>query len=246
MSKKNKRKKKARGPVGVIAQRPLTAALQAQFEAGMAAHERGFLEEAERAYAAVLGQVPTHAESLHMRGMLNLQRGDNDAAVRFLGKASKLAPGEAGILCNYALALERNRDLQGAVVAYEAALAVSDDIVQAHTGLGNVLAALPYSTDQSRARRHYQRAMDLAPSDATAHANLGAECKRQGDQAAAIASFQAAIALDPHLEGARESLGLALLSAGQHREGLRAMRESFGVIEFSRGSTSHRVDGGKV
>ena len=84
----------------------------------------------------------------------------------------------------------------------------------------------------------------LQPGDAMAHANLGAEHKRRGDYGAAVASFRAAVEYDPSLAGARESLGLALLAAGEHREGLRTMRDAFGVIEFTRGADRLTVDGG--
>ena len=59
---------------------------------GLALHQAGRLEEAERIYAEVLAKEPRNADAQQFLGLVLLRRGDVDGAVSRIEKAVSLNP----------------------------------------------------------------------------------------------------------------------------------------------------------
>ena len=123
-------------------------------------------------------KVPDHPEVLHLLGVARHQAGDQEAAVRYIGRAIALSGGEAiyhNSLGNVYTALER---LDEAVACYEQALHIQPRLAEAHNNLG---AARQAQGDAAEAEACYRRALQLKPDYADAHNNLGNILKAAGE-----------------------------------------------------------------
>ncbi len=85
-------------------------------------------------------------------------------------------------------------------------------------------AAAQQRGDLDRAAEAYQRAIEIEPRFAEAHANLGAVLARLGRYGEAVASDERALAIDPKLTAARLNLGLAHYRAGALTSALEAFQ----------------------
>ncbi|MGC1723707.1 MAG: tetratricopeptide repeat protein [Isosphaeraceae bacterium] len=58
-------------------------------------HRQGRLEQAARLYEAALAQAPDHPDTLHLLGLVTLQRGDPGRAAAFVSRAIAVRSTEA-------------------------------------------------------------------------------------------------------------------------------------------------------
>src|SRR3954447_23067147 len=79
--------------------------LDAVVRESMRHHQAGRLAEAERGYRDVLAIDPGHADALHWLGVAASQRGDQNEALRYFGRAWNARPGWAATATNIAHAL---------------------------------------------------------------------------------------------------------------------------------------------
>src|SRR6185437_1753845 len=68
-------------------------------------HRAGDLDRAEAGYRRLLGDSPDHADSLHLLGVLEHQRGRHEVAVGSIARAIVLDPGRADYRNNLGVAL---------------------------------------------------------------------------------------------------------------------------------------------
>jgi TolB-like protein/Flp pilus assembly protein TadD len=124
--------------------------------------------------------------------------------------------------------------LQRAAQCFEQAIAVDPQYALAYSGLADthmLLCARYYgnvSVTQAIAQAlpAAQRALDLVPTLAEAHASLGMIRLNQGDLAAAEAAFRSALELNPGYLLAHLWLGLALTGQGRYAEAAERNREA--------------------
>ncbi|MGB7885496.1 MAG: hypothetical protein WBL55_03455 [Xanthobacteraceae bacterium] len=62
------------------------------FAEALKLHQAGRLAEDELVYQRILASEPGHFDSLHLLGVIFMQRGDPAAAIRQIGAALKVAP----------------------------------------------------------------------------------------------------------------------------------------------------------
>ncbi len=178
-------------------QRRRADAIARTFETGVAHHQAGRLEAAERAYSEVLRRVPEHAASLHMLGLLALQRRDAAAALVLFDRALAAGEGGAGIHLNRGSALRALARRAEALESYDLALSIDPRLVGAHVNRGNVLRD---EGELDRAAAAYRVTLDLDPSAFAAVANLGFVLARQpGADAEALPVLERAAALASRL-----------------------------------------------
>lgn len=107
-------------------------------------------------------------------------------------------------LANY---LDQNKDLDGALKNYEAAIRIDPHLVAAHNNLGIILAA---KGDLEDAMWQYQVALKLDTNYAVAHYNLGSALLQRGETNEAITEFREALNIDPAHSETRNNPDLAL------------------------------------
>jgi len=187
----------------------------ARLDAALEWHRAGKLKQACDAYRKILKRTPRHAEALHLFGLATFELGRPERAAQLIAKAAALAPGNAVYRLHLGECRRAAGNLDEAIAAYRAALAVDATFLPALASLGNALKA---QGKLEEAIACHERAAELAPESAEVTSNLAVALKDAGriDEAAARARESARLAPD-HAE-IQFNLGNVLLAAGAVEE----------------------------
>jgi tetratricopeptide (TPR) repeat protein len=115
----------------------------------------GRIDEALRAYVAVLDRQPTHFGALTNLGSLLFERGLVTQARPYVLAAAALQPGDPLAQVNLGQLHAATGDTEAAETAYAAALRTKPDLLQAHLGLA---ALYTENGDAARAQAHLDAA----------------------------------------------------------------------------------------
>ena len=183
-----------------------------------AAHlERDEREDARDCYEIALAHAPDCATArLGLARMLR-ESGETAAALEHVRQALRIAPHDAAVHFESALAHNRSGDVQGALAAYQRALELDPGCAAAAINLG--LIYLNQFGDPRSAQRLFERAIELDGSSAAAQANLGLALEGQGQVDAAHHHYEKLIAAHPAESEFRWNRGLALLAGGDYARG---------------------------
>jgi tetratricopeptide (TPR) repeat protein len=107
------------------------------------------------------------------------------------------------MLFEQALMFRRYKNEQRVLEILDLALRIEPEQGPLWSNRANALAALG---DLAEATRSYQRALELAPSDALIHQNFGAHLLSLGELRQARDEFGAAVALDPSLDQSQRAI----------------------------------------
>ena len=107
-------------------------------------------------------------------------------------------------------------DFDEAIAAFEKALEINPNNVEAHLAWGNALMAL---NKLDEAESHYRRAIALDPQHRHARWLLGAVYEKRGDVAAAIGAYRESLEVDPQYALAHQAIGRLQLRTGQIEAG---------------------------
>jgi tetratricopeptide (TPR) repeat protein len=177
-------------------------------EKALGLHRAGRLAEAEAMYRQILAADPHHADSLHLLGMIEHQRGHHETAIELIGQAIAVNSSQAAYHSNLGTVLQTQGKLDEAVACFHRALALNPDWVEVLSNLGNVLQKLGKLEEAAQCQL---RALTLKPDFAEAHSNLGIIRQAQGQLPEAVACYERALALQPDYLDAHSNLGTALL-----------------------------------
>lgn len=117
---------------------PLTPA-DRLFEQAVAHHQSGRAAEAEALYRTILAQIPDHSDSMHLLGVLALQRGNAAAAVEHIQSAIRLSPDVAFYYSNLGSAYRQTGQKTEEEKAYRKALAIDPNLTPAQNNLTTLL-----------------------------------------------------------------------------------------------------------
>jgi len=126
---------------------------------------RAAIAEFDRA----LGIAPRHAAALQGLAMSQAALGDHAATARSLRRLVRLEPRDPRLRHNLGCALYQAEDLQGAATALQQSVRLAPDHAAAHRLLGDVALA---RNRPELARRHWERALSLFPSDTATRRRL--------------------------------------------------------------------------
>ncbi len=155
--------------------------------------------------------LATPVETIFQHGLDAFRQGDAPAAVRAFSAVLARLPGFAAALTNRALAYWSLGALDPATLDAEAACGAAPDSAEAWMVAGAILID---RHDPAGATARYQRAIDLRPGLAAAHAGLAAAHLAAGQHIAAERAAALALALDPQCTHARFTLGSARSAQG--------------------------------
>lgn len=113
---------------------------------------------------------------------------------------------------NLGTALEKNGNLDEAIVQYTKALQIQPLLDRAHSNLG---AALNKKGEFSEAIHHFSIALEITPTLATAHYNLGVTLEEIGQLDEALSHFSKAIESKPNYVEAYNNMGAVLDKKGR-------------------------------
>ena len=188
-------------------------ASQARFDEGLAAHQQGRLQDAERLYREALEFDPRCFDAIHYLGVIALQTGRPERAAELISQAIALDGGVAAAHSHLGLAQNALRRHEEALSSFDKAIALKGDYVEAYSNRGNALQDL---SRLDEALASYDLALKFNPSFPDALANRGNVLQRLGRFAEAIASYDAALALDPSRADMLANRGAACRAIDDH------------------------------
>jgi tetratricopeptide (TPR) repeat protein len=189
-------------------------------------HRAGRLSQAEALYREILAADPRHADSLHLLGMVEHQRGRHETSLSMIGAAIAINPGVAAFHSNLGTVFQAQGNLTEAAACFERALALRPDWAEVHSNLGNILQS---QGKLEEAAASQERALDLKPNFAEACSNLGNVRHAQGRLADAVACYERALALKPDYVDAHNNLGTALLDQNRIDEAIAHCERALGL-----------------
>jgi tetratricopeptide (TPR) repeat protein len=157
-------------------------------------HRQGRLAEAERIYASVARSFPRHPGVHHGQGLICGQTDRHADAVRHLELASQLAPQDAAIRTDLAVALLKAARYDEAIANFRNVLSVRPDDRVSSLGLGTALNILGRP---DAAREVFERVIVHDPKAAAAHFGLANSLLQLSQTDEARAALQRAVTLEP-------------------------------------------------
>ena len=170
-----------------------------QLRRGIASHQAGKLDEAQRSYERVLKAEPRNVDANHFLGVIKGQKGDPARALQLIDFAAQQAPASPIILMHRGNALKALARHEEALASYDRALAIQPTYVDAWANKGMSLMALDRRAD---AIASFRRALALQPGHALANFNLGIALLPT-DRETAAACLDRTLGLQPKYTDAR-------------------------------------------
>jgi predicted O-linked N-acetylglucosamine transferase (SPINDLY family) len=188
---------------------------------GVQHHRVGRFAEAETHYRRALTHEPTHAEALHLLGLLAHQLGQYDMAVGLIGRAIMSASDRPLYYLNIGASLQALGRFDLAIQTCRQAIALRSDYPEAFNNLG---VALQAQGSLYEAVDCFEQALALRPGYAEAHYNLGVARQADGRDDLAVACYRAALAIQPEYLSAQYNLGNAQRMLRQFDEAAASYR----------------------
>ncbi|HIK16198.1 MAG TPA: tetratricopeptide repeat protein [Leptolyngbyaceae cyanobacterium M33_DOE_097] len=207
--------------------------------------QRQKFERARRIMETYLATHPNHAYLCNKLGALYADSGETDAAIALLQRG--LADPDLTPMLSYELhyhlgdTYRQLGQLAQAEPHYQAALSQP---IQARLKLGvltNWGSLRLAGNDATTAKKLFEQSLQIEPTFAIGHYNLGLALKQLGDLAGAISHYQQAIALNPNYADAHQNLAVALLRAGQVRESVAAFNQAIALHETTNPAEANRL-----
>ena len=190
-------------------------------------YSQGDSEQARAVCERVLKRRPNDAAAHDLLGVLALDAGRGDEAVRSLERAVELQPTKAGYLCNLGLAYAKAGALEQATEVLRKAVQLQPTMTEAaiHLGMvlldqGEVVEALRHLDDvAARASREPAIVEGLV----NVFSQLARAQLQHGKHADAVATVRRALALEPSVATHHRLLSVALLGLGDLEGALGAL-----------------------
>ena len=184
-------------------------------------HRNGQLAEAERLYQATLQSQASHADALHMLGLVYYQTQRFQLATEFIGRAIEINPRNPDYLNNHGLALHANQQFETAIYSYQQALALQPKDLNVQLNLANALLEAARFEDASF---YYRRLLQASNRDdiraALVHclSSLGNAAHQKSQFAIAENMFKEAVSLSANDAVLHYNLGNAQRELGKLTE----------------------------
>ena len=178
-------------------------------------HREGHLDKAESTFRRVLDHIPNHPLALHFLGVIALESGNSDAAIKLIKGALKSTPNYHQAYNNLGNAYEASGQIKDAATTYAKALEVKPDYTDAMFNLGLMREKL---REFEEAEQILEKCIKLEPRRADVHYELGIVCAALGNRTKAQMCFHVVLSIDPENSLARLALGNLFQSVGRYDE----------------------------
>jgi predicted O-linked N-acetylglucosamine transferase (SPINDLY family) len=193
-------------------------------------HLAGDFDTARGLYNDLLAHQPDDTNIMLRLGVLELQCGSHDAALRWLDQALAHAPHDARLHFARGQVLAAARNFAGAIGAYRRALAFDAHSADLLFALG---VALQSVADHAGAIEAYTASLALEPAHTDALNNLGNCYRQQRAFDVAEIAYRRALAIRPSDANALTNLGTLLEASGRMEEAIAMLEEAVRVAPDS-------------
>ncbi len=197
--------------------------LQGLLDAAYAAHQAGWLDEAERRYRELLQRRAGDPAALHHLGLLAHQRGDTTAGLALLEQALAAVPGDPRIHFNKVTLLRATGRPAEAEAVYAAAAAGQR---WDHAALLNKAEALREGEEWNEAVHYARLALAVAPGRPEPCFLIGQVELSRGSADRALHWFNRALAVVPGHARSLCRRGIALARLGRTAEALGTLHKA--------------------
>jgi predicted O-linked N-acetylglucosamine transferase (SPINDLY family) len=185
---------------------------QTELDSALQYHNAGQFQQAEKIYQTILGRDSTHADALHLLGVLTHQTGDHHQAVGLIENAIRINPSNPFYYCNLGVVYHALNLLESSILCYQKALALSPDNPDAFNNLANIFKT---QGRLNQAAEMYQKVLSLQPDDAVAYNSLGHIYRVLGSVKDEISCYRKALQVDPEYAQTYLNLGNVLQYHGE-------------------------------
>lgn len=161
--------------------------IQETFTQALGHHQAGRLAEAESIYRRILQDLPNHADTLHLLGILSHQTGNAGLAIDLIQRAIAVQGPNAVFCGNLGSAYGLAGKHREAIEAFEQSLRFDPTLPQTHHNLG--IAFLTVGNVEEAAA-HFRETIRLQPDHADAHYRLSLALQKQEQQLASKVGVQ--------------------------------------------------------
>jgi len=184
--------------------------------------KQGRFNDADKMCRAMLDLEPDNAAALHYSGVLAHKRGNNEEALRLIGRSLERSPLQPDCYSNLGIVLQHNGQFAAAMEAFSRAIALNPLHANAHNNLG-VLLKLHGRIDQAEAC--YRAAIAADPNHPDVYHNLAVVLDHLGRLQEALEAHCKHITLRPKQSDAHRYLALAYSIIGQHDKAVAVCEE---------------------
>ena len=192
----------------------------------MTYHRNNQLQEAFDAYMDVVDAEPKHFDALHLAGVILVQVGHSDKALKLLDRAVNARPADAEVYYNRGNAHFALHNYKQAIADYSRSISLKPASPLAMFAQGNALRELG---QQEAAVLCYDAAMGWMKDYAPLYFNRGNAFVDLGNPGDAEKSFRAAIEVDPGYEEAHHNLGNIYLSLKRFEDAKACYRKAISL-----------------
>ena len=153
------------------------------FIQGVAQHQRGQMDEAQRIYESVLAQEPTHFDALQLLATTHAQRGEHQQAISLFQKALMIDQKNPTVFSNMGLSQRALEQCADAFDSFQKALAIDD---------GHFLALFNL-TEMLIEQERYHEALPVCQMGAARHPSHAIFLYREGQAHEGVGEFQKAL-----------------------------------------------------
>ncbi|MFA7269343.1 MAG: tetratricopeptide repeat protein [Sterolibacterium sp.] len=217
---------------------------QASHLLGVALHQSGLYEPAEKAILAAIPHERNRAMLAVMwsnLGATQQDMGQHKNAEASFRKAAEYNPKHAEAYYNLARLLGLEKRWEEAIALYHKVIELNPNIAEAHNNIGNWL--MEQKSDAEAALPYFEKAVALKPKDAINQYNLGKAWHDLFELDQAVACYRQALFLKPDYIKAANNLGGCLRHMGKVDE---AMAEFDRVFEINPTDVEARFNTGFV
>jgi tetratricopeptide (TPR) repeat protein len=210
----NRRQRRAEARLGKPARSVGSSAalIVGWFNAALAHQRAGRPADAERVCREILSVDPGHAQTLHLLGLIEHQRGRSEDAIEHLRRAIERNGRDPAFHHNLGNILRARDRAAEAIACYERALTLAPGSVDTLYNLGNTCQDLG---QPGRAVSCFEQALLIRPDAVELHSNLGTALQDLGRPDEAIACYRKALTLRPDAAEILDNLAGALRAQGQ-------------------------------
>ncbi len=201
-----------------------------RFDAALAHHREGRLDQATAIYQQILAVNPKHSDSLHLSGMAAYSSGDLDRGIALIEEAVKLQPKADIYIGNLGNVYRAKGNQDKALECYRRAIALNPANPLPQCNLGNVLADQGFLNE---AVAQYELALTLRPDFYEALFNLAINQRALTRLDEAEATLRRAISLYPNNPEAHYTLAQVLLLTGRLADGWTEYDWRWKLAEYS-------------